>query len=109
MREYDDDDNIKHYAPVLRRIIILVAVITAVPVMLWTITAFMHTYIAQPTISPPRPLAATASAAPVSQAADTANPSAPSQTAQPATDSRVTDDARGDRMRDSGATTGAVN
>ena len=42
MREYDDDDNIKHYAPVLRRIIILVAVITAVPVMLWTITAFMH-------------------------------------------------------------------
>jgi len=109
MREYDDDSSIQHYAPVLRRIIILVAVITAVPVMLWTITAFMHTYIAQPTISAPRPLAATASAAPVSPAADTANPSAPSQTAQPATDSRVTDDARGDRMRDSGGTTGAVN
>ena len=50
MREYDDDSNIQHYAPVLRRIIILVAVITAVPVMLWTITAFMQTYIAQPTI-----------------------------------------------------------
>ena len=65
MREYDDDDNIKHYAPVLRRIIILVAVITAVPVMLWTITAFMHTYIAQPTIPSPQTLAAaTASAAP---------------------------------------------
>ena len=58
MREYDDDSNIQHYAPVLRRIIILVAVITAVPVMLWTITAFMHTYIAQPTIPAPRPLAA---------------------------------------------------
>ena len=57
MREYDDGSNIQHYAPVLRRIIILVAVITAVPVMLWTITAFMHTYIAQPTISAPRPLA----------------------------------------------------
>ena len=56
MREYDDGSNIQHYAPVLRRIIILVAVITAVPVMLWTITAFMHTYIAQPTISAPRPL-----------------------------------------------------
>jgi len=57
MREYDDDSSIQHYAPVLRRIIILVAVITAVPVMLWTITAFMHTYIAQPTIPAPRPLA----------------------------------------------------
>jgi hypothetical protein len=81
MREYDDDSNIQHYAPVLRRIIILVAVITAVPVMLWTITAFMHTYIAQPTISAPRPLAA-AAVAPVSPAADTANPPAPSQPAQ---------------------------
>ena len=71
MREYDDGSNIQHYAPVLRRIIILVAVITAVPVMLWTITAFMHTYIAQPTISAPRPLA-TATAAPATPAADTA-------------------------------------
>jgi hypothetical protein len=109
MREYDDDSSIQHYAPVLRRIIILVAVITAVPVMLWTITAFMHTYIAQPTISAPRPLAATASAAPASLAADTANPPAPSRPAQPVTDTKVTDDARGDRMRDSGGNTGAPN
>jgi hypothetical protein len=86
MREYDDD-NIQHYAPVLRRIIILVAVITAVPVMLWTITAFMHTYIAQPTIPSPQPLAAaTATAPPASAAADTANPPAPSQPAQSVTD-----------------------
>jgi hypothetical protein len=109
MREYDDDSSIQHYAPVLRRIIILVAVITAVPVMLWTITAFMHTYIAQPTISAPRPLAAAASAAPASPAADTANPPAPSRPAQPVTDTKVTDDARGDRMRDSGGNTGAPN
>jgi hypothetical protein len=94
MREYDDDDNIKHYAPVLRRIIILVAVITAVPVMLWTITAFMHTYIAQPTIPSPQPLAAaTDTAVATSPAADTAtaNPpapgAAPSQPAPTATDS----------------------
>ena len=83
MREYDDDSNIQHYAPVLRRIIILVAVITAVPVMLWTITAFMHTYIAQPTIPAPQPLAAaTDTAAPMSPAADTAtaNPPAPVST-----------------------------
>ena len=64
MREYDDD-NIQHYAPVLRRIIILVAVITAVPVMLWTITAFMHTYIAQPTIPSPQTLAAATALNPV--------------------------------------------
>jgi hypothetical protein len=108
MREYDDD-NISHYAPVLRRIIILVAVITAVPVMLWTITAFMHTYIAQPTIPAPRPIA-TATATPASPAADTAtaNPTAPSQPAPAivearatATDARSSDtDAKADRMRD---------
>jgi hypothetical protein len=108
MREYDDDSNIQHYAPVLRRIIILVAVITAVPVMLWTITAFMHTYIAQPTISAPRPLA-TATAAPTTPAVDTANPSAPSQPAQSVTEARATDDGRGDRMRDSGGNNAAPN
>ena len=114
MREYDDDSNIQHYAPVLRRIIILVAVITAVPVMLWTITAFMHTYIAQPTIPSPRPLA-TATAAPASPAADTAtaNPAAPaaapSQPAPAVTDARATDDARGDRIRDSAGSTDAPN
>src|ERR1700730_7667513 len=110
MREYDDDGNIQHYAPVLRRIIILVAVITAVPVMLWTITAFMHTYIAQPTIPAPRPLA-TATATPVSPAADiaTANSPAPSQPAPAAADARATDDARGDRMRDSAGNNAAPN
>src|SRR5580693_69596 len=101
MREYDDDSNIQHYAPVLRRIIILVAVITAVPVMLWTITAFMHTYIAQPTIPSPQPLAAaTATAPPASPAADTANASTPSQPAQSVTDAKATD---------SGGNTGAPN
>ena len=110
MREYDDDSNIQHYAPVLRRIIILVAVITAVPVMLWTITAFMHTYIAQPTIPAPRPLAA-ATAAPTTPAADTAtaNPPAPSQPASTITDARTTDDGRGDRMRDGAGNTAAPN
>ena len=114
MREYDDDSNIQHYAPVLRRIIILVAVITAVPVMLWTITAFMHTYIAQPTIPSPQPLAA-ATAAPASPAADTAatNPptlaAAPSQPAPAATDAKATDDGRSDRMRDSAGNNAAPN
>jgi hypothetical protein len=108
MREYDDDSNIQHYAPVLRRIIILVAVITAVPVMLWTITAFMHTYIAQPTIPAPRPLAA---AAPTSPPADTAtaNPPAPSQPAPAAIDARAMDDGRSDRIRDSAGNNAAPN
>ena len=116
MREYDDDSNIQHYAPVLRRIIILVAVITAVPVMLWTITAFMHTYIAQPTIPAPRPLAAaTAAAAPTSPAADTAatNPptlaAAPSQPAPAVTDAKASDDGRGDRVRDNAGNNAAPN
>ncbi len=108
MREYDDDSNIQHYAPVLRRIIILVAVITAVPVMLWTITAFMHTYIAQPTIPAPRPLA-TATAAPVSPDADPVNPAASSQPAPAVTDAKAADDTRGDRTRDSAGNTGAPN
>ena len=43
MRE--DDEEFRHYVPLLRRIIILVAVITAVPVVLWTITAFVRTYV----------------------------------------------------------------
>jgi hypothetical protein len=111
MREYDDDSHIQHYAPVLRRIIILVAVITAVPVMLWTITAFMHTYIAQPTIPAPRPLAAaTAAAAPVSPAAETATANPPALAAaqsQPAP--AATDDGRGDRIRDSGGNNAAPN
>ncbi|HEY1979326.1 MAG TPA: hypothetical protein VGH13_04505 [Xanthobacteraceae bacterium] len=46
MREYDDD--IRPYVPVLQRLIILVAVIVAVPVVLWTITTFIRTYIGPP-------------------------------------------------------------
>jgi hypothetical protein len=48
MREYDDDDNIRLYAPVLQRVIILAAVVIAVPVMMWTITTFIRSYVAQP-------------------------------------------------------------
>ena len=110
MREYDDDSSIQHYAPVLRRIIILVAVITAVPVMLWTITAFMHTYIAQPTIPAPRPLAAaTATAAPTSPAADAAPTSPPTLAAAPSQPPPATDDGRGDRIRDSAGNNAAPN
>ncbi|HUZ33384.1 MAG TPA: hypothetical protein VMV19_14965 [Xanthobacteraceae bacterium] len=42
------DEDIGHYLPLLRRIIILVAVITAIPVVLWTITAFVRAYVDPP-------------------------------------------------------------
>jgi hypothetical protein len=66
---YHDDDNIRHYAPQLRRVIILVAVIVAVPVMLWTITAFMRTYVAPPKGPTFRPLATAALITPATPAA----------------------------------------
>jgi hypothetical protein len=66
----DDDEEFGHYVPLLRRIIILVAVITAVPVVLWTITAFVRAYVAPVKIPTFHQLAATASInAPASDAA----------------------------------------
>jgi hypothetical protein len=47
MRE--DDDHIRLYTPVLQRVIILLGVICAVPVALWSINAFVRAYVAPPT------------------------------------------------------------
>jgi hypothetical protein len=44
----DDEDHIRQFMPVLRRIVILVAVLTAIPVAMWTITAFIRTYVGPP-------------------------------------------------------------
>ena len=43
-----DDEDIRQYMPVLRRLIILVAVITAIPVVMWTITSVVRTYVGPP-------------------------------------------------------------
>ena len=59
MREGDDE--FRYYVPLLRRIIILVVVITAVPVVLWTITAFVRTYVGPPKTPTFHQLAASAS------------------------------------------------
>ncbi|MFZ0609973.1 MAG: hypothetical protein WAM75_20100, partial [Xanthobacteraceae bacterium] len=48
MSEYYDDSNIRRYTPVLQRMIILLAVIIAVPVVMWTITTVVRTYVAAP-------------------------------------------------------------
>jgi hypothetical protein len=53
-----DDEDIRHYMPVLRRLIILVAVITAIPVVMWTITAVVRTYVGPPKLPTFRPIAA---------------------------------------------------
>ena len=50
--------------PVWRRIIILLAVIAAVPVVLWSITAFVRAYVAPPKVPSFRPIGAMTSAAP---------------------------------------------
>jgi hypothetical protein len=56
----DDDEHGRFFVPVLRRIILLVAVIAAVPVALWSITTFVRSYVAPPQLPTFRPLAATA-------------------------------------------------
>jgi hypothetical protein len=85
MREYDDDENIRLYAPVLQRVIILAAVIIAVPVVMWTITTFIRSYVARPKVPTFQHLALTEapeSPPPASQL--TASPPPPPQGAQPA-------------------------
>ena len=56
-----EDDDFGHYLPLLRRIITLVAVITAIPVVLWAITAAVRTYVSPPKIPTFHQLTATAS------------------------------------------------
>jgi hypothetical protein len=104
-----DDDNSQSFGPVLRRIAILAVIITAVPVMLWSITAFMHTYVAQPVIPSARPLALVAN--PNSASAPSADNNAPAPAGAPVVEARATaTDARGldndgksDQLSDSAA------
>jgi hypothetical protein len=56
-----EDEHFGHFVPLLRRIIILAAVITAIPVVLWTITAFVRAYVGPPKIPTFHQLAAKAS------------------------------------------------
>lgn len=88
MREHDDyynDENIRLYTPVLQRVIILAAVIIAVPVMMWTITTFVRGYVARPKVPALEHVASTSmparipaiSPSPPSPAPSPANQSAP--------------------------------
>ena len=76
----NDEDDVRQYMPVLRQIIILVAVLTAVPVVLWTITAFVRTYVGPPKMPTFQPMMmSTLKKAPDSAAPapDTRSPPAP--------------------------------
>jgi hypothetical protein len=94
MREYDDDDNIRLYAPVLQRVIILAAVVIAVPVMMWTITTFIRSYVARPQVPTFQHLALTEAAQsppPASPLAATPPPPHGAQPAQPAPTAALAD------------------
>jgi hypothetical protein len=54
----DDDYETRRIPPVLRRIMLLLAVIAAVPVVLWAITVFVRAYVAPPKVPTFRPVVA---------------------------------------------------
>jgi hypothetical protein len=74
----DDYDESRRLAPVWRRIMILLAVIAAVPIILWSITAFVRAYVAPPAVPTFRPITATASV-PATRAPDPVVPAAPAR------------------------------
>jgi hypothetical protein len=64
----EDEEHIRHYMPVLRRIIILVAVIIAIPVTIWTGKTVVGAYFRSHKVPAVQPLAASSSS-PVATAA----------------------------------------
>ena len=77
---HDDDNRFQRFVPLLRRVIILLAVLAATPVVLWMITTFVRAYVGPPRIPAAHQIAATAptvSAASISSS-DQAN-AAPAQ------------------------------
>ena len=80
----DDEDNIRQYLPVLRRIIILVAVLTAIPVVMWTATAFVRSHISAPRPPALQPMAIAPSSAPADTTIVAASDQPPTQSANAA-------------------------
>jgi hypothetical protein len=98
-----EDDEIGHYVPLLRRIIILVAVITAIPVVLWTITAFVRSYVGPPKIPTFHQLASTAS---INAPADNNLSQSAGQSRSPdATDRMMADAAKQAKLADPSSST----
>ena len=55
----NNDEQLRHYTPLLRRIVVIVALLTAAPVVLWSITAFVRSYVGPPQLPSFRRLATT--------------------------------------------------
>jgi hypothetical protein len=70
---HDDDNRFQRFAPLLRRIIILLAVLAATPVVLWMITTFVRAYVGPPRVPALHQIAATTPTASVAAAASTSN------------------------------------
>ena len=69
---HDDDNRFQRFVPLLRRVIILLAVLAATPVVLWMITTFVRAYVGPPRIPALRQIASTQQmAAPATAAAST--------------------------------------
>jgi hypothetical protein len=104
MREYDDydDQSIRLYTPVLQRVIILGAVVIAVPVVMWTITTFVRSYVARPKVPLLEHVASTNAPTRIPLIAAPPSP-APAPADQSATPQRAADAAARD-VRDSSST-----
>ena len=104
-----ENEDFGHILPLLRRIIILVAVITAIPVVLWTITAFVRTYISPPKVPTFHQLAASASAdapldiKPPQTVSVPQTPTVPAETSKPSQPMSVTVAARATATGDASA------
>ena len=79
---HDDDNRFQRFVPLLRRVIILLAVLAATPVVLWMITTFVRAYVGPPRIPALRQIASTQQmAAPAAAAASTPNSEASTKVA----------------------------
>ncbi len=74
----NNDEQLRHFTPLLRRIVVIVALLTAAPVVLWSITAFVRSYVGPPQLPSFRRLATLPVQPPdnADGAQESANPSA---------------------------------
>jgi hypothetical protein len=117
---HDEDNRFQRFVPLLRRIIILLAVLAATPVVLWMITTFVRAYVGPPRVPALRQIATTTPPAAASIPSSGQANAAPAQskiadiTASTTDVTATTSDARdvplpkgsllGDRPSDSAAT-----
>jgi hypothetical protein len=80
---HDDDSRFQRFVPLLRRVIILLAVLAATPVILWMITAFVRAYVGPPKVPTFHQLASTTPmTTPATAAARTSSDQAPAASGQ---------------------------